>query len=110
MFNGGKTIVSSGLQLQKNLKEGFGLDLKELHDIKKSSNQWRGIIENLITEKIKLFSGARFYTPFFLSEEGSHRDMWIVHLSNHPQARNVMCQVHWDIANQDKVKIWVSRP
>lgn len=105
MFNGGRTIINSGLELQKTLKEGLGLDLKELYDIKKSKKQWRGIIENMITEKIKFFSGARFYTPFFLSEKGNHRDMWIVHLSNHPQARNVMCQIHWDIANQDKVKM-----
>jgi hypothetical protein len=31
--------------------------------------------------------------------------MWLVHLSNHSQARNVMTQVHWDVANHDKTKM-----
>jgi three-Cys-motif partner protein len=62
---------------------------------------WRGIIENSLMEKLQLFSNAKFYTPFFLSAENSHRDMWLVHLSNHSQARNVMTQVHWDVANHD---------
>ncbi len=106
IFNDEMVVMrNSGLKLQETLKNGFGLDLKELYNIKKSSGQWRGIIESLITERLKLFSEAKFYTPFFLSEKGSHRDMWIVHLSNHPQARNVMCQIHWDIANQNKVKM-----
>jgi hypothetical protein len=56
-------------------------------------------------EKLQLFSNAKFYTPFFLSTENSHRDMWLVHLSNHSQARNVMTQVHWRVANHDKTKM-----
>jgi three-Cys-motif partner protein len=100
-----KIITHSGIQLQKTLKNGFGLDLKELYSIKNSEPLWRGVIEHLIIEKLKLFSGAKFYTPFFLSEEGRSRSMWVVHLSNHPQARNVMGQVHWDVATQNEIKM-----
>jgi three-Cys-motif partner protein len=106
MFNDEqKIIINSGIGLQKTLKNGFGLDLKELHNIKNSEPLWRGIIEHLIIKKLKLFSGAKFYTPFFLSEEGRSRSMWVVHLSNHPQARNVMGQVHWDVATQNEIKM-----
>lgn len=97
--------VKEGVQFQKTLKDKLDLDLRELSDIKKTERAWRGIIENLLMEKLQLFSNAKFYTPFFLSAENSHRDMWLVHLSNHSQARNVMTQVHWRVANHDKTKM-----
>lgn len=97
--------VKSGLQFQKTLKTKLGLDLLELHKIKREGGIWRGIIENLLIEKLQQFSGAKFYTPFFLSEENKHRDMWLVHLSNHSQARHVMGEVHWDVANHEKTKM-----
>jgi len=100
-----KEKVHSGIQFQKTLKEKLGLDLTELNNIKKEDKVWRGIIENMLIDKLKLFSGAKFYTPFFLSEENKHRDMWLVHLSNHQQARHVMGEVHWSVANHEKTKM-----
>jgi three-Cys-motif partner protein len=97
--------VNSGLQFQQTLKAKLGLDLAELHKIKQKDVLWRGIIENMLIDKLKLLSGAKFYTPFFLSEENKHRDMWLVHLSNHSQARHVMGEVHWDVANHEKTKM-----
>jgi NAD(P)-dependent dehydrogenase (short-subunit alcohol dehydrogenase family) len=82
--------VKEGVQFQKTLKDKLDLDLRELSDIKKTERAWRGIIENLLMEKLQLFSNAKFYTPFFLSAENSHRDMWLVHLSNHSQWQRVM--------------------
>jgi hypothetical protein len=61
--------VKEGVQFQKTLKDKLGLDLRELSDIKKTGGTWRGIIENLLMEKLQLFSNAKFYTPFFLSAE-----------------------------------------
>ncbi len=100
-----KIIRNSGIELQKTLKETMGLDLKELHDIKSFDPSWRRTIEVKITKELQLFSEAKFYTPFFLSGEESHRDMWLVHLSNHEEARNVMTQVHWGVTNDMKVKM-----
>lgn len=97
--------VRSGIQFQKTLKTKLGLDLAELNNIKRTDPLWRGIIENILIKKLQLFSGAKFYTPFFLSEGNKHRDMWLVHLSNHFQARHVMGEVHWDIANHEKTKM-----
>ena len=97
--------VYSGIQLQKTLQNKLGLNLAELHNIKKEGGAWRAIIENILVDTLQLFSGAKFYTPFFLSEENKYRDMWLVHLSNHQQARHVMGQVHWSVANHQKTKM-----
>ena len=43
---------------------------------------------------------ARFYTPFFLLPEQSRRELWLVHLSKHPTARNVMIERHWEYKNR----------
>ncbi len=100
-----KDKIQSGIKFQRTLKEKLGLDLRELNDIKKNDPAWRAIIENILIKKLQLFSGAEFYTPFFLSEENKHRDMWLVHLSNHQQARNVMTKVHWSVANSKTTKM-----
>ncbi len=97
--------IQSGIQFQKTLKEKLGLDLAELNKIKKEDIAWRAIIENKLINQLLVSSGAKFYTPFFLSEENKHRDMWLVHLSNHQQARNVMTKVHWSVANHEKTKM-----
>ncbi len=106
LFGGQKQEkINSGLRFQQTLKSKLGLDLVELNNIKKKSGKWRGIIENMLIGNLQLFSGAKFYTPFFLSEENKYRDMWLVHLSNHSQARHVMGEVHWDVANHEKTKM-----
>jgi hypothetical protein len=38
--------------------------------------------------------GAGYFTVFFIRTEG-HGDYWLVHLSQHPRARDVMTRVHW---------------
>lgn len=102
--------IEQGKKIKQATKEAFQntleLDLKDLHGTKNEHPQvWRAIIEQKLTEKLQLASGAKYYTPFFLSEEGSHRDMWLVHLSNHSEARNVMTQVHWSVSTHKKMKM-----
>jgi len=62
--------------------------------------------------------GARFYTVFFIRTEG-HGDYWLVHLSQHPRARDVMTQVHWSKNNHfihyggagiDMFRVWATTP
>jgi hypothetical protein len=40
-------------------------------------------------------TGAKFYTPFFIRSADSHRDFWLIHLSGHFRARDVMVGLHW---------------
>ena len=44
-------------------------------------------------------SGARFYTPFFITSRESNRDYWLVHLSMHARARDEMVKLHWQLQN-----------
>jgi hypothetical protein len=44
-------------------------------------------------------SGARFYTPFFITSRESNRDYWLVHLSMHARARDEMAKLHWELKN-----------
>lgn len=102
--------IEQGIKIKQAARDAFQntleLDLKDLHDTKEEHPQvWRAIIEQKLTEKLQLASGAKYYTPFFLSEEGRHRDMWLVHLSNHSEARNVMTQVHWSVSTHKEIKM-----
>ena len=45
-------------------------------------------------------SGARFFTPFFIVSEQSHREYWLIHLSMHERARDEMTKLHWALQNQ----------
>jgi three-Cys-motif partner protein len=56
---------------------------------------WRRIIQLALHEEIPRRSEARFYTPFFIRSEEAHRDYWLVHLSGHFRARDVMVGLHW---------------
>lgn len=57
------------------------------------------LVERAMREHIRRKSRMQFDTPFFIAPEQSRRVLWFHHLSRHPAARNVMLQVHWDVAN-----------
>ena len=40
-------------------------------------------------------NGARHFTPFFIRNRGGHGDYWLIHMSQHHRARDVMTEVHW---------------
>lgn len=53
-----------------------------------------GLIKNLIKNV-----GYEFFTPFFIMSRNSNKAYWLIHLSNHPKARDVMVSLHWQIKN-----------
>lgn len=56
---------------------------------------WRRLIQSLLYERITSQSGASFFTPFFVRPQKGHGDYWLLHLSHHWKARDVMAQTHW---------------
>jgi hypothetical protein len=42
---------------------------------------------------------SRFYAPFFINSIEAHRSYWLLHLSNHRQARDAMGKLHWRLNN-----------
>jgi three-Cys-motif partner protein len=90
----------------KNYLEKLGLNLNELQEDKASyPRTYRGVIQTKLLEKLILLSNAKFYVPFFLGESGNHREMWLVHLSRHPEARSVMTNILHQHANEKKAVI-----
>ena len=79
------TLERMGLQLSK----------EEIRTAKEQAD-WRCAIQILLHDRIFLNSGARHYTPFFIRSADAHRDYWLIHLSNHSRARDVMVGLHWD--------------
>jgi hypothetical protein len=44
-------------------------------------------------------SFAKYYTPFFIMSRKSNMAFWLVHLSMHARARDVMTGLHWELQN-----------
>ncbi len=71
---------------------------RTIDDIKKNEKDFRLYIQSCLYRGLVEACGARYYTPFFIRTEG-HGDYWLVHLSQHPRARDVMTWVHWEKNN-----------
>jgi three-Cys-motif partner protein len=81
--------------MQKTL-ERVGLELgKDQILSAKQQTDWRRAIQCLLHSEIYTKSGATYYTPFFIRSKEAHRDYWLIHLSNHARARDVMVGLHW---------------
>jgi len=76
------------------------LPLQQLLQEKKDNHQWRSAIQAHLHRSILTSSGARYYTPFFIKSTEANKSFWLLHLSNHPRARDVMTDLHWRIKNQ----------
>ncbi len=76
------------------------MDIDSLLSLKQESPEWKFFVQTLLLNGIHQKSGASFYTPFFIRSNESNRSFWLIHLSNHPRARDVMTQLHWEISNQ----------
>lgn len=61
----------------------------------KTTRSWRLFIQQNCISQLQLEANARYFTPFFLRPERGHGDIWLVHLSQHVKARDVMTEVHW---------------
>ena len=60
---------------------------------------WRVRVQAELYRNLTSGSGARFFTPFFVRPERGHGDFWLVHLSQHWKARDVMAKAHWSHHN-----------
>ena len=60
---------------------------------------WRFVAERELSRELKQGSGSRYYTPFYIVSEESHRAYWLVHLCMHPKAHDEMVKTHWDVGN-----------
>jgi len=81
-------------------KTGFvgALTASEL-DSQDQNPNWRREIQSKLYKKITSVSGARFFTPFFIRPARGHGDFWLLHLSQHSKARDVMANTHWNHNN-----------
>ncbi|MBU3890116.1 three-Cys-motif partner protein TcmP [Methylosinus sporium] len=73
-------------------------DVRALTELKTQAG-WRHLIQNGLYRHVQSRTGARFYTPFFIHSVGAHRSYWLLHLSNHRQARDEMGKLHWRLKN-----------
>ena len=60
---------------------------------------WRHAVQHLLHREFFNQSGAKYYTPFFIFSPDAHRAYWLLHLSGHAKARDVMTILHWEMEN-----------
>lgn len=99
-FNVGSLITFLSDRAENRLPmERVGLDsyipwahLKEL----KLNSQWRQVLQRHIAQGIRQEAGARYATIFFVRPSSANPwDYWLIHLSNHYRAHDVMKALHW---------------
>ena len=90
------TPLTAGLLHQIGIPDV--LQGRSIEDIKRNERDFRLYIQSCLYRGLVDACGARFYTVFFIRTEG-HGDYWLVHLSQHPRARDVMTRVHWEMSN-----------
>lgn len=84
--------------LQVDIRKALGG--RSIDDVKQNDADWRRFIQGALYQALVTGCGARFFTPFFIRGAGSgHGEYWLVHLSQHPRAQDVMKQVHWGHQN-----------
>lgn len=74
-------------------------DVRDLMALK-NGDGWRYLIQNGLYRHVQARTGSRFYTPFFVHSVEAHRSYWLLHLSNHRQARDEMGKLHWRLNNR----------
>lgn len=72
---------------------------RPLAEIKKSERDWRYFIQSTLYKNLVTRCGAEYFTPFFIRNKKGHGDYWLIHMSQHHRARDVMTEVHWDNHN-----------
>lgn len=89
--------------LTKELLSDIGvpdiLQGRTLDEIKSSERDWRLFIQSSLYHNLVTRCGAKHYTPFFIRNNKGHGDYWLIHLSQHHRARDVMTEVHWENNN-----------
>lgn len=59
----------------------------------------RYAIQRLLLDHLRERAGAAFATAFFIRSTEAKKALWLVHLSQHATARNVMVDSHWSVTN-----------
>jgi three-Cys-motif partner protein len=72
---------------------------RSIKEIKQSEKKWRLYIQSSMYRELVEKCGAPFYTPFFIRSTQGHGDYWLIHLSQHARARDVMTGIHWEKNN-----------
>lgn len=94
---------ASDKQLTQELLDEVGIPQlwqgRTLEEIKKSERDWRYFIQSTMYRNLVSRCGAEYFTPFFIRNKKGHGDYWLIHMSQHHRARDVMTEVHWDNHN-----------
>lgn len=101
-FNVGSLITYlSECEANKSAMKNIGLDKyipwAEVKQLKiDEKHRWKEIIQRYLANGIKLETGSRYMTLFFVSPDlSSPWEYWLVHLTNQYRAHEVMKQIHW---------------
>lgn len=72
---------------------------RSIEDIKNSEKDWMLFIQSCLHQELIKNCNAPYYTPFFIRSSNGFGDYWLIHLSQHPRAHDVMKQIHWQKNN-----------
>jgi three-Cys-motif partner protein len=68
---------------------------RSIEELRHDDADWRRFIQGALYQGLVTNCAAEFFTPFFIRGSGSgHGEYWLVHLSRHHRAQDVMKQVH----------------
>jgi three-Cys-motif partner protein len=84
--------IANNLLQQMNAPDA--LRGRSYEEIKANDKDFRLFIQACLYPALVSACGASYYTLFFIRTDG-HGDYWLVHLSQHHRARDVMTKVHW---------------
>ena len=65
----------------------------------KNGDGGRALAQRVLRNHIRTTTAATYDTPFFIRPKRSRRALWVLHLSRHPTARDVMIECHWNSFN-----------
>lgn len=71
----------------------------ELVRDKQENSHWRTFIQNKLYKHIVESTNAKYYSTFFVRSLDSNRSYWLIHLSQHREARNEIGNIHWQVSN-----------
>jgi three-Cys-motif partner protein len=85
--------LSQGLLTQIGIPDA--LQGRTFEEIKSSERDWRLFIQGSLYKGLVERCGAEYFTPFFIRNHQGFGDYWLIHMSQHHRARDVMTEVHW---------------
>lgn len=65
-----------------------------MEEIKSSERDWRLFIQSSLYRTLVARCGTKHFPSLFRHQRAD--DYWLIHLSQHHKARDVMTEVHWD--------------